>query len=497
MSLTAKLVNSCFINADCLRVLERLDDRSIDLVYLDPPWNTGSDFVYINDPSQNYENFIFSVLQQAKRVLKLDGNLVFHSVPSLNVDFHNLISPIFGRENFRAEFILPIRDRNLRNKMFHHNHETIINYAISEKSKFYPLIEKSKKEIDAQFPLSDNGTKYRLQSLTIHGDRSVLSFDWKGFTLAENEVWRYSKNKLNELDAQNKIFYEKGMKYPKLKVFATDFSLHTVDSVWTDIAAYDHAASSPGQQSIKILDRIIKLFTNENDLLLDPFSGTGTSGVSSSKLGRTWIGIEHNKEIYSNSCPRFVNVAIDFFQYKDIESFEIIWSDYDSVNESDADRILKWIEKGENERLEFKEMFLYNRHEDRTDGNMPKKIIKEIVGFMNSKFGGTILIGVNDEGHIIGVEDEFIYTDPRKQNVDGFELALTNKIKDTLGGSVIDLVNISFVEIKEKLIALIEISPTKIPVFLGDDFIVRNGSTSIPLKAKEYHELMRERNLLK
>ena len=84
------------INSDCLFVMERLKDRSIDLVYLDPPWDTGVDFAGNTDlKNADYEEFIFYVLQQAKRLLKRNGNLILHSVSTLNINFHNLIGQIF------------------------------------------------------------------------------------------------------------------------------------------------------------------------------------------------------------------------------------------------------------------------------------------------------------------------------------------------------------------------------------------------------------------
>ncbi|WP_367866580.1 DNA methyltransferase [Pedobacter sp. WC2423] len=496
MTLSDSLIGDTLINADCLSVLERLSDKTVDLVYLDPPWNIGNDFTYYSNPSNSYEEFIFEVLQHAKRILKDDGNVVFHSLPSLNINFHNLISPIFGSENFRAEFILPIKNINFGNKTFKHTHETIVNYVLSDKSKFNHLVEKSKKEIEKVFQLKDNKGRFRLQPIIINGDSPSLNFEWNGFELPNNKIWRYSKSKLDELNKMGKLFYEGDMKYPTLKVYSDEYSLQNVETVWHDIPAYELKRDYAGQQNEKLLNRIINLFSNEGDLVIDPFSGTGTSGVSSINLGRKWFGIEKSKIGYDIAFNRIAKLGVISLTELDIVKYPIIFNDYNSINESEADILSKRIKKGENSRLEFKEMYLFNHYTGKKDAEMPNKIMQEVSAFLNSKFGGTILIGVSDKGNIVGIDKDFEHVNPQKQNIDGFELSLTNKIKDTLGSNIIDAVSLSFVTIEEKIIAKIDVSPTIMHVFYENDFYVRNGTSSVKLKVKEYHDLMQERKFI-
>lgn len=497
MSLSNNLSEFTIIKADCLAVLERLDDRTVDLVYLDPPWNTGNDFIFISDSNDDYESLILKVLQQSKRVLKDDGNVILHSVPSLNVDFHNLLSIVFGKENFRAEFILPIKKTNIRNKMFHHNHETIINYVVSNASKFFPLVERSNEEIEKQFPLEEGNKRYRLQTLTIHGDVGSLNYDWKGFVLPKNVAWRYSKKRMNDLENEGKIFFEKGMNYPKLKVYSSDFSLQTVDSVWNDIASYEVKTNFSGQQSEKLLDRIIQLFTLKGDIILDPFAGSGTSGASAITNNRKWIGIEQNEQIFKLIEKRLQDKKLKVFNESTLKKLPIIFDTYFTKDVTAEAVYLDNIRRGESERLEFKEMYIYNHHTKSVDRNMPNKIVREVVAFLNSKYGGELIIGVEDNGEIIGIAKDLEYAGGRDKSRDGLELTVTNKIKDTLGGAVVDLVSINFIELKKKLIMVLGVSPTKNPIFYNDEFIVRNGTTSVALKAKQFHDLMKERKRIR
>lgn len=495
MSLSNNLGRYTVFNANCLSVLERLEDKSFDLVYLDPPWNIGNNFVFNSEESLDYEEFITKVLQQTKRVLKDTGNVILHSVPFLNVDFHNLFTLVFGKDNFRAEFILPIKKLKIPNKLFQHNHETIINYVVSDKSKFFPLIEHSKEEVEKHFPLKEGKKRFKLQTLTIHGDSPKFNYDWNGFILPDNLSWRFSQNKMTILEKENKIFYEKGMKYPKLKVFSDDFSLQTVNTVWNDIATYEKKSDFAGEQSEKLLNRIIQLFSEEGDMILDPFAGTGTSGSSAIKNKRKWVGVEIDKIIFKEILKRIKDVKLKQINEDDLSEIQVVYNSYYDINDTEEDIYLTKINGGENERLEFKEMYIYNHYTKQKENTMPSKIIREIVGFLNSKYGGEVLIGVKDDGEILGIKKDIEYAGGNKKNIDGLELTITNKIKDKIGGFVIDLVEISFPTLKNKQIISIEIKPTKNPVFLGNEFIVRNGTTSSSLKAREFFDLMKERKI--
>lgn len=488
------------INANCLDVLERLEDNSVDLVYLDPPWKVGSpDFIYRNDGNNienDYEEFIYSVLQQSKRVLKQNGNLVLYSIPSLNVNFHNLIIPVFGSDNFKAEFIIPRKRLNIRNNSFSHNHETVIFYSVSGFSKFFPLIERNIKEIKKIFPLNDNGKNYKLQSLILDGERPNLNYDWNGFQLPSNKVWRYSQDRLNELEKDGKIYFGSDMRLPRLKVYSDEFSLQMVDSVWSDIEAYEKKTGF-GAQSIELLDRIIQLSTTKNDMVLVPFMGTGVSGVSSIKNKRQWIGIEANEKGFKIAEKKLKTENALTIPNDVILDSKIIWDNYESYKLSASELLLSKIVKGENERLEFKEAYNYSDHQQAKDGSLPNKIMKEIAAFLNSKYGGSILLGVRDNKEIRGLQKDMEVVDRYNASLDKLELAITSKIKNSFNASTVDLVSQKYFVVEDKTICEIVVIPSENPVFLDKKFYVRNGTQADTFQVEEFYDLMKKRRKLK
>lgn len=495
MSLLKKNKNY-ILNASCLDLMSRLKDNSVDLIYLDPPWNTGNKHLnFDQNIDTNYEEFIYSVIQQSKRILKLDGNLVLYSIPSLNVNFHNLLIPVFGFENFKAEFIIPKKRLSVQNEIFTHNHETVIFYSASEDSKFYPLVEQSKSEIKKIFPLKEDGKQYRLGSLVVPGERPNLNFQWSGFELPENTVWRYSKDRLNQLDKEGKIFFGKDMLLPRLKHFSDEFNLQMIDSVWSDINVYNFKEKNYAQ-SEELLDRIIKLSTEEKDTVLDPFMGSGVSGISSIKNNRNWIGVDTDKEIFEISKKKFINDQLQEISVEKLLEEDIIWEDYNSYKLSESEVISNRIAKGEHLRLEFKEAYNYNDHNQARDNSLSNKIMKEIAAFLNSSYGGSILLGVRDNGEIRGLKNDISVIDEKATNPDKLELAITSKIKDTFNGSSIDLITTNFIELKEDYVCEIKISPSSKPVFIHKEFYIRNGTQANTLKAEELFDLMKKRRRL-
>ena len=489
MSVKIKLIES-----DVLEALSRMEDNSVHLVYLDPPWDTGNDFIHYEDESNcNYEELIYRVIQQSKRILKPEGNLFFYSIPALNVNFHNLIRPIFGEENFRAEFIIPIKGVNIRNKTFRHTHETLLCYSKSANSQFFPLVEKSKEEIESLFPLKDNRGNYRYDSLVILGERPNLNFQWRGFNPPKNYVWRHSKEKLNELESEGKIFYEGNMLLPKLKKYSHENSTTLLSSIWTDIAPFEkNEQGYIAQQSEKLITRVINISTKKGDVVCDPFSGSGTTAVVCDKTGRDWIGIEVNKEI-NKVFEKRLNQANTKYQFdKKFLDKPVVFDNYDAFGMSTNDIVKEIIQKGENERVEFKESYNYSHYQNNKDNTLPEKIMKEIAAFLNSKYGGSIFLGVKDNGEIVGLEKDYKVS-VRKENQDGFELCLTNKIKESFGGYSVDGISLLFHSIHEKPICEIRVTPNSKPVFLQKEYYIRNGTQSTLLKNEEFYVLLNQR----
>jgi len=145
------------------------------------------------------------------------------------------------------------------------------------------------------------------------------------------------------------------------------------------------------------------------------------------------------------------------------------------------------IRQGEGAHLEFKSSLRWDMVESRTNRTLEGVILKTLAGFLNSHVGGTLLIGVADDGAIIGLEKD--YATLKKPNQDGFEQALMTAISANLGADLCQFVHILFHVIDDKEVCRLIVSPSTRPVFLEQGntpkFFVRTGGATRDLNIQE------------
>jgi len=145
------------------------------------------------------------------------------------------------------------------------------------------------------------------------------------------------------------------------------------------------------------------------------------------------------------------------------------------------------IQLGEGPLLEFKSTFRWDIEQSRTNRQLEGVVLKSLAGFLNSSLGGTLLIGVSDDGDIIGLENDFQTL--KKQNEDGFEQAIMTAIAANLGADLCSHVSILFHVIGNQTICRLIVSPSSRPVFVNQGNIpklyVRTGGATRDLNIQE------------
>jgi len=145
------------------------------------------------------------------------------------------------------------------------------------------------------------------------------------------------------------------------------------------------------------------------------------------------------------------------------------------------------IQQGEGPLLEFKSTFRWDIEQSRTNRLLEGVVLKSLAGFLNSKHGGTLLIGVADNGEIIGLEND--YQTLKKQNQDGFEQAIMTAIAANLGADLCSYMTILFHVIDTKAICRLIVSPSARPVFINQGntpkLYVRTGGATRDLNIQE------------
>jgi len=297
---------------DNLDLLSELDNESVDLIYFDPPYNTGRDFSDFKDkyPSmQSYrEDFLRPRVKECKRVLRTIGNIIIHVDPTISHHVRMLLDDIFGEKKFVNE-VAWVTGGNAKNKKkMNRFHDTLICYKMSNKSVFNPIYlpydEKYKKSSSVK--ICEHIDKEYVTT-AIHNSqphinpRPNLRYEWNGHL----KQWYVSIERMKSLHENNRLAYnKKGI--PRIKRYLEEMEGIPVRDVWADInnvQAYeklDYATQKP----VKLLDRIIKMFSNERDLVLDIFAGSGTLGRSALRCGREYILFDSNpkgKDLFKES----------------------------------------------------------------------------------------------------------------------------------------------------------------------------------------------------
>lgn len=337
-------------NLDVLR--QHIPSESVDLVYLDPPFNSNRKFSLLfkeksgNESMAQLEAFddtwtwsqeaealyldllngeapnrvkdclealrrllgdndmlAYLVMMAARiielhRVLKATGSLYLHCDPTASHYLKIILDAAFGAENFRGEITWERTTTHNDAKRWSPNADIILYYGKTDAVTWNPVhLPHSPEYIASKYRYQDpDGRVYRLDNMTSPNPRPNLTYEWKGHEPPSNG-WRYSREKMQELDAAGLIWYpDSKAKRPQLKRYLDEQAGPVVGNVWTDINPINSRAAErlgyPTQKPLALLERIIAASSNMGDVVLDPFCGCGTTVDAAQKLGRRWIGID-------------------------------------------------------------------------------------------------------------------------------------------------------------------------------------------------------------
>jgi len=166
-----------------------------------------------------------------------------------------------------------------------------------------------------------------------------------------------------------------------------------------------------------------------------------------------------------------------------------------TIKELTTLQLLKVIQKGENEKVEFKPSLRYDYRQIKTNKNLEDVILKSIAGFLNGE-GGILIIGVNDYGKVLGLANDFWSLKIKTKN--SFEQRLMLIISNTFGKDICSKIHITFHGIEDKEICCILIDHSKRPVYVKENnqtiFFLRTGNVTNPLSTSETVEYLGSKN---
>lgn len=335
---------------------EHVADESVDLVYLDPPFNSNRNYsvifgrnrgpdesaaqvqafedtwrwthtteVLIGELSNTAPTRVADALSayytllgesealaylvnmtprllQLHRVLKSTGSLFLHCDPTMSHYLKVLLDAIFDVEYFQNEIVWQrSTGKSLQSRRLPTNHDVILAYSKSRtpkwnsESAFLPYDEA---DLDARTSnkyrhRDSDGRLYRLDSLiNPNPDRPNLTYEFLGVT----RVWRWTKDRMQRAYDDGIVVQTAPGRVPQMKRYLDEQRGRPLGDVWTDIPPINSRAAErlgyPTQKPLALLERIVTLTTEPGDVILDPFCGCGTTVDAAQRLGRSWIGID-------------------------------------------------------------------------------------------------------------------------------------------------------------------------------------------------------------
>jgi adenine specific DNA methylase Mod len=241
-------------------------------------------------------------LLELHRVLKPTGSLYLHCDPTASHYLKVVLDGVFGKENFKNEIIWQRTgahgDAKQGAKQFGRIHDVILFYTKSEEwtwnSHYLPL-DQSYVESHYRHVEEGTGRHFRKDNLTAARPGGDTSYEWHGVKPYQGRFWAYSRAKMEEFERQERLIYTKsGM--PELKRYLDESPGVSIQDLWTDIAPINSQAQErlgyATQKPVALLERILSGSTNPGGVVLDPFCGCGTAVHAAQKLGRQWIGID-------------------------------------------------------------------------------------------------------------------------------------------------------------------------------------------------------------
>jgi len=239
-------------------------------------------------------------LVELHRVLKPTGSLYLHCDPTASHYLKVILDAVFGPDRFRNEIVWKRTSSHSSAKKYAPVHDVLLYYGKSATVRWNePRTEYTDTYLDRYYKFDDgDGRLYWRADLCGAGVRNGRSgLPWRGIDpSAKGMHWKYTVDRLDELDAEGRIYWPPKGGMPQYKRYRDQLKGKAVADIWDDVNRINPVASErlgyPTQKPEALLERIIAASSNEGDVVLDPFCGCGTTVAVAQRMRRQWIGID-------------------------------------------------------------------------------------------------------------------------------------------------------------------------------------------------------------
>ena len=288
-------------------------DIKVDLVYIDPPFATNNEFLMDSDRASTvsasgelayadtlrggeYLEQLRLRLEAIRQVIAEDGSIYVHIDVKMEHHVRLLMDEAFGARNFRNSITrIKCNPKNFNRYSYGNIKDTILFYSVSPyRIKWHPQEEPlTSSDAESRYPLV-NGEGRRYATTPLHAPGTTRNGPtggpWRGMPPPPGRHWRYSPEKLDELDAAGLIAWS-GTGNPRKIIYADQSLGKLPQDVW--IYKDPQRPSYPTQKNAKMLERIILTSSEPGDTVLDCYAGSGTTLLEAARLGRRFVGMDN------------------------------------------------------------------------------------------------------------------------------------------------------------------------------------------------------------
>ena len=317
----------------------------VNLIYIDPPFGTGQDFIGYNEENGYSDRLINTAFLEFLRgrlvflreLLSEDGSIYLHIDQKIGHYVKILMDETFGEENFRNDITrIKCNPKNFERKAYGNVKDVIYFYSKSKPNSDDPLcwtdyrIPLTEEEIIKQFPkIDDFGKKYATTPLHAKGEtrNGPTGQPWKGLKPPKGRHWRYSPEELTRLDKQGLIEWS-STGNPRKIIYAHENKGKKIQDIWDFKDPGFEKSIYPTEKNENMLKHIVLASSKEEDMVLDCFAGSGTTLVAAEKLKRNWIGIDSNERAIKVTKKRLLDLNKNNNLFSKPASFSIYKASY-------------------------------------------------------------------------------------------------------------------------------------------------------------------------
>ncbi len=348
------MTNTLYYGDNLYVLRDSIADESVDLIYLDPPFNSKRDYnllfrspkgqqseaqitafedswhwgeqaereydELLHQPNTDvaeltkalrsflgendmmaYLTMMANRLIELHRVLKASGSLYLHCDPTASHYLKIVLDGVFGKESFRSEISWKRSSAHndaKQGRMQPGNiRDVVFFYSKADRWtwnwQYTPYDESYVSEFYKHVE-EGTGRLYRLDNLTAAKPGGDVSYEFHGTYPYKGRFWAYSRENMEKFYAEGRLYFPKNGGTPAYKRYLDEMPGVPLQNDWDDIRPVpaNEYLGYPTQKPLALLERIISSSSNEGDIVLDPFCGCGTAVHAAQKLNRQWIGID-------------------------------------------------------------------------------------------------------------------------------------------------------------------------------------------------------------